>query len=116
MPQPDSGPLTLSADAVAALPLRRRWLHRLMTPMRREGARIHRELAHVGDVLPLLLQHRNGKPWTREERRILQRELRRLWFLSPYLLLILLPGSVLLLPLFAWLVDRRHQPRKPAGR
>jgi len=62
--------------------------------------------------MPLMMKPRNGMRWTEEERTELLMQLRALMSLSPYLAVLALPGSVLLLPLLAWFIDRRRMPRK----
>lgn len=69
------------------------------------------EFAQVRGLIPLLMKRRNGEPWTKEDRAILMRDLRALSNLSPYLIPLLMPGGVLLLPLLAWWLDRRSQRR-----
>lgn len=86
---------------------------RLLGSQRREGRRVLRELLLVRGLLPLLMKHRNGGVWSDEERTELLDQLRRLSRLSPYLMLLLLPGSALFLPLYAWWLDRRRG-RRPA--
>jgi hypothetical protein len=54
----------------------------------------------------------NGQPWTSEERAFLQGEMRAMARYLPALLLFLLPGSMVLLPLYAYLLDRRRGGRK----
>lgn len=72
---------------------------------------IYSELSHARDLLPILMKHRNGDRWSKEERKMLVRNLRAVSNLSPYLIPILLPGGVLILPLFAWWLDRRRKRR-----
>ncbi len=62
-------------------------------------------------LMPLLMKTRNGGHWTTEEKAELLRHLRRLSRLSPYLLFLLLPGSALILPFYAWWLDRRRLRR-----
>lgn len=78
----------------------------------RERLLIIAELSKVRGLTPLLMKPRNGKHWTAEERAELLAQLRALIYLSPYLALLALPGSFLLLPLLAWWLDRRRMPRK----
>ena len=78
---------------------------------KREGRRALIELRNVGELLPLLMKHRNGGAWSEAEREDLIRLLRHLSRLSPYLLFLLLPGSALLLPAYAWWLDRRRGRR-----
>ena len=74
--------------------------------------RMHGRLSGVESLVAVLMKRRNGKPWTREERAFLQGELRTLARWVPALLLFLLPGSVVLLPIYAWLLDRRKGERE----
>ncbi|BBI99841.1 hypothetical protein FGKAn22_15340 [Ferrigenium kumadai] len=66
-------------------------------------------------LMPLLMKHRNGERWSEEERAVLLRDLRALSNLSPYLVPLVMPGGVLLLPVLAWWLDRRHHRRVAAG-
>lgn len=70
------------------------------------------EFTKVRDLLPLLMKRRNGGKWTKEERTALKRDLRAVSNLSPYLIPLIMPGGFLLLPLFAWWLDRRRKRRK----
>lgn len=63
-------------------------------------------------LMPLLMKRRNGGRWTKEEKAELQRQLRVFYRVSPLLLFLLLPGSTLLLPAYAWWLDRRHRRRQ----
>ena len=74
--------------------------------------RMHGRLAGVESLVGVLMKRRNGQPWSRDERAFLQAELRTLARWVPALLLFLLPGSVVLLPLYAWLLDRRKGERE----
>lgn len=82
-----------------------------MKAQQREAQRIGNELAGLRGLMPLLMKPRNGGRWTPEEKAELLAKLRQFSRLSPYLLLLLLPGSVLLLPLYAWWLDRRRTAR-----
>ena len=63
-------------------------------------------------MMPLLMKARNGGQWTATEKEELLGHLRRMAHLSPYLLFLLLPGSMLLLPIYAWWLDRRRLQRQ----
>jgi uncharacterized membrane protein len=65
-------------------------------------------LGQVEDLVRVLMKRRNGQPWTPEDRRFLREELRTLARWAPALFLFLLPGSFILLPAYAWLLDRRR--------
>lgn len=54
---------------------------------------IREELSQARGLLPLLPKHRNGEPWSAEERKVLLRELRALSRLSRYLVPLLMPGG-----------------------
>jgi len=101
--------MTAGKSGVAA-PIPGFW-RQLLASQRREGKRFVLELLQVRGLLPLLMKHRNGGVWTDSERADLLHQLRRLSRLSPYLLLLLLPGSALFLPLYAWWLDRRCRHR-----
>lgn len=77
----------------------------------REKQRVLREVAQVRGLMPLLMKRRNGEAWSREERKELVRVMRGLYSVSPYLLALAMPGSVLLLPVLAWWLDRRRRRR-----
>ena len=71
----------------------------------------HAELARVRGLVALLMKPRNGEAWTPEDRALLRRELLALARLVPVFVLPILPGSVVLLPAYAWLLDRRRVAR-----
>ncbi len=87
------------------------WWRQLLLSQRREIRRLLAEMLSLRGLMPLLMKTRNGGRWSKEERNELLAHLRHLSHLSPYLLLLLLPGSALLLPLYAWWLDRRRQGR-----
>ena len=73
--------------------------------------RIRNELNQARGLIPLLMKHRNGQQWSSDERATLLRDLRALSNLSPYLIPLLLPGGIFMLPLVACWMDRRHKER-----
>lgn len=87
------------------------WWRQIVASQRREARHILTELLAMRGLMPLLMKTRNGGRWTPAERLELVAHLRRLSNLSPYLLFLLLPGSALLLPLYAWWLDRRRVSR-----
>ena len=88
-------------------------IKRMLSTQKREARHVVGELLQMRSLMPLLMKPRNGSAWTAEEKADLLLQLRRLSRLSPYLLFLLLPGSALLLPLYAWWLDRRRRPRPP---
>jgi len=91
-----------------ALPV---WWRQMIASQRREARRILAELMATRGIMPLLMKARNGERWTLAEKDELLTHLRRMAHLSPYLIALLLPGSVLLLPIYAWWLDRRRLRR-----
>jgi hypothetical protein len=59
-------------------------------------------------LLPLLMKARNGVGWTRDEKIQLWHHIRQIASLSPYVIVLLAPGSMVLLPVVAWWLDRRR--------
>lgn len=101
------------------LPLPRR---RIISPLRRGWSNMrsmqetHRlyirgEFSQARGLIPILMKHRNGEQWSTEDRAMLLRDLRALSNLSPYLIPLLMPGGVLMLPLVAWWMDQRRKGR-----
>lgn len=66
------------------------------------------EILQVKGLMPLLMKPRNKQRWTPEDLAELRAHLRRLSSLSPYLVVMVLPGSFLMLPALAWWLDRRR--------
>lgn len=90
-------------------------LAHLVASQRSQAKVLVGDFVRMRGLMPLLMKHRNGGNWTREEKAELLNQLRILSRVSPYLLLLLLPGSVLLLPAYAWWLDRRRRPRRAAN-
>lgn len=84
----------------------------ILAAQRRETRRVIAEFMVTREMMPLLMKARNGGEWTPAEKQLLLSQLRRLARLSPYLVVLLLPGSVLLLPAYAWWLDRRRLRRQ----
>ena len=87
------------------------WWRQIISSQRREARRILAELMATRGIMPLLMKARNGERWTLAEKEELLAHLRRMAHLSPYLIALLLPGSVLLLPIYAGWLDRRRLRR-----
>lgn len=92
---------------------------RVVTSMRdlsvRERRRLQDEFSQVRGLMPLLMKPRNKQKWTREDKAQLATHLKRLSSLSPYLVVLMMPGGLLALPALAWWLDRRRvRTRAPA--
>ncbi len=129
LPEPDAGssPVPVN-DAVPTLtPLQKRigrrtqrtpeWLGAFLAGNSREKTRFKREMATIrGSVVWLVRQRRQGQ-WTAHERAHLRDMMRTASSVSPYLVIWVVPGSLLLLPFLAWFIDHRrkgHTPTPPA--
>lgn len=84
---------------------------RMLEAQQREKHQLVSELSQIRDFMPLLMKRRNGQRWTRAERLRLQAQLRAVAHLSPYLVVLALPGSFALIPVLAWWLDRRRGRR-----
>lgn len=82
-----------------------------MPAQQRERDYVLREVLKVKGLMPLLMKQRNGQRWSVAERRELKDTLKALSNISPYLFTLALPGSLLVLPLLAWWLDRRRGRR-----
>lgn len=100
------------ADPERAASLVPGWWQQVLSSQRREVRRVVAELMVTRGLMPLLMKSRNGGSWTPAEKDELLHHLRRMAHLSPYLIALLLPGSVLILPVYAWWLDRRRLNRR----
>lgn len=72
------------------------------------------EILQVRGLMPLLMKPRNKQRWTPEDKTELVIHLKRLTRISPYLVVIAMPGGFFMLPALAWWLDRRRN-RARAG-
>jgi hypothetical protein len=86
-------------------------VEKILAAQNRERQQLLVEMSKVRGLMPLLMKSRNGQRWAPAERAALQEQLRALASLSPYLVVMALPGSFVALPLLAWWLDRRRQAR-----
>ncbi len=100
---------TLTATTTRRIPAR--MVRDVLAAQQRERVRISSHLGTIRGLMPLLMKRRNGSRWSVAERDDLYRQLRALSHLSPYLLVLALPGSFLMLPALAWWLDRRRGVR-----
>ncbi len=104
-------PVGEAAPRLARAPSGGGWLARCLPGGRRQRDELLAEIHEIQGLLPLLMKRRNGGHWSRADRRELRRELGALAHVAPYLIVLALPGSFVLLPLLAWWLDRRSQRR-----
>jgi hypothetical protein len=88
-------------------------LKRMLAAQKSQARQFVADVVRMRGLMPLLMKHRNGGLWTPEEKNELLHQMRILSRVSPYLLFLLLPGSALLLPAYAWWLDRRRNAREP---
>jgi hypothetical protein len=108
----DSGKAARLASATGALPPKAGVLRNMLEAQKRERSFILAEFVKVKGLMPLLMKQRNGLRWSAAERRELLDDLRALSQISPYLVVLAMPGSVLMLPVLAWWLDRRRNDRR----
>ncbi len=104
----NEGPRARRHAFARALRLPQPLLGSMLDAQKRERDLLIREFAAVKGLMPLLMRHRNGGRWSPEERRDLQQQLKALAHLSPYLVVLVMPGSFVILPVLAWWLDRRR--------
>jgi len=81
----------------------------------REKKYLLSEILQVRGLMPLLMKPRNRQHWTVEDKAELRMHLRRLSTISPYLIVLALPGSFVMLPALAWWLDRRRNRSQPGA-
>ncbi len=87
------------------------FIQRILEAQQRERHQITAHFVKVRGLMPLLMKRRNGGRWTSEERAELAHQLQALAHLSPYLVVLAMPGSFVALPMLAWWLDRRRLQR-----
>jgi hypothetical protein len=90
-------------------------LRRVLELAERERRYLLSEMVQVKGLMPVLMKRRNKQKWTREDMAEIRAQLRRLRKLSPYLVVIVMPGGLAMLPVLAWWLDRRRGRRAGAG-
>ncbi|MGP1628308.1 MAG: hypothetical protein ACTS8S_01210 [Giesbergeria sp.] len=88
------------------------WFCSFLAGSTREKTRFRTEIATMrGSVVWLIRQRRQGE-WTATERAHLRDVMRSASSVSPYLVIWVIPGSLVLLPFLAWFIDRRRRRPK----
>ena len=80
----------------------------------REKQNLLCEIQQTRGLMPILMKPRNGQDWSPEDRAELRDHLGRLSRISPYLVLVVMPGGFFILPVFAWWLDRRRTRHRSA--
>jgi hypothetical protein len=80
-----------------------------MEMMDRERKYVLGDVVQITGLMPLLMKPRNKQKWSAEDKRKIVDHLRRLSMVSPYLAVMVMPGSFVVLPALAWWLDRRRQ-------
>lgn len=87
------------------------WFCAFLAGNTREKTRFRSELATMkGSVVWLVRQRRLGS-WTLTDREHLRSVMRSASSVSPYLVIWVVPGSLLVLPFMAWFIDRRRRQK-----
>lgn len=73
------------------------------------------EILQIKGLMPLLMKPRNRQRWTPDDKLQMALHLRRLSRLSPYLVVLVMPGGFFLLPALAWWLDRRRNRLRTSG-
>jgi hypothetical protein len=90
------------------------WFCSFLAGNSREKTRLRSEMAVMkGSVVWLVRQRRQGQ-WSAQEREHLRQVMRSASSVSPYLIIWVIPGSMLLLPFMAWFIDSRRKGRSPS--
>ena len=99
----------------AKMPAAPLWFSSMVAGNSREKNRLRQEIGQIKGAVPLLMKQRNGGKWTAQDKQELKDILRSVSSVSPYLLIWVLPGSVLILPFLAWHLDTRRKRRALQG-
>jgi hypothetical protein len=81
----------------------------------RERRALIAEISQVRGLMPLLMKPRNKQRWSADDRAHLTLHLRRLTRISPYLVVLVMPGGFFVLPVLAWWLDRRRNRVRAGG-
>jgi hypothetical protein len=87
-------------------------IQKMLAAQNRERKQLLVEMVKMRGLMPLLMKPRNGQRWTVSERTVLREKIRALARVSPYAMVLVLPGSFIALPILAWWLDRRQQIRE----
>jgi len=74
----------------------------------RERKHLLSEMVQVKGLMPVLMKRRNKQQWTREDKAEIKAQLKRMTQITPYLVVLVMPGGLVILPALAWWLDRRR--------
>lgn len=80
----------------------------VMQLQERERKALLSEIVQIKGLMPLLMKPRNKQRWSAEDKAELKEHMRRISHISPYIAIMILPGSIVMLPVLAWWLDRRR--------
>ena len=69
------------------------------------------EMTQVRGLMPVLMKRRNKQKWSEQDIAEIRAQIRRISKLSPYLVIMVMPGGFAVLPVLAWWLDRRRNRR-----
>ena len=95
----------------AKMPTAPVWFSSMVAGNSREKNRLRAEMEQIKGAVQLLMKQRNGGKWTAQDRQEIKNILRSVSSVSPYLMIWIVPGSMLLLPFLAWHLDTRRKRR-----
>ena len=78
----------------------------------REKKYLVSEMVKTKGLMQVLMKRRNKQQWSREDKDEIHAHLVRLSKLSPYLVVLVMPGGFAMLPVLAWWLDRRRGKRQ----
>jgi len=73
------------------------------------------EMPKVKGLMPVLMKRRNKQKWTPEDIAEIRSQVRRISKITPYLVVVVMPGGFVVLPVLAWWLDRRRGQRATAA-
>ena len=80
----------------------------------RERKHLLSEMVQVKGLMPVLMKRRNKQQWTREDKAEIRAQLKRMTQITPYLVVLVMPGGLVILPALAWWLDRRRNRNRVA--
>ncbi len=105
-------PRTISSVNARAIGLARG----VLAQVQRERQFLLSQVLEIKGLMPLLMKPRNSREWTAEDKAEIRAHLKRLTALSPYLVVVVMPGGFFMLPALSWWLDRRRNRAAAPGK